>query len=90
MTPYQIFEMANNLIGDLHRLAEAIDPEYAEECADSACTNVNPINSNDKVVRHLVHTAQMINASGLLEIPDNTPCVGCRLHKHPLGYRWYI
>ena len=90
MTPTEIFELANNLIGDLHRLAEAIDPEYAEECADSGCTNVRPTSSNDKVVRHLVHTAQMINATGLLDIPKDTPCVGCLLHKHPLAYQWWI
>jgi len=90
MTPTEIFELANKVIGDLHRLAEVIDSEYAEECADSGCTNVRPTNSNDKVVRHLVHTAQMINASGLCDLRHEAPCMTCFFRRYPLNHQWYI
>ena len=90
MTPTEIAELANSIINNLYKLARQIDSEYAEECVETSCTNLKPTNTNDKIVRHLIHTGEMLNASGLLDLPENTPCVGCHFHKNPLGYRWWI
>lgn len=86
----EIAQMANHLVNALHRLAETIDPDYAEECAESSCTNEEPTHSNDKVIRHLIHTAQMINASGLCDLWHEAPCMPCFFRRHPLNHQWYI
>lgn len=90
MTLSEISELANKLVDDLHRLAGAIDPGYADECAESGCTNVTPTNPNDKVIRHLIHTAEMINASGLCDLRHEAPCITCFFRRYPLNHRWYI
>jgi len=90
MTPTEISELANHLVDSLHRLAGAIDPGYADDCADSKCTNVAPTNPNDKVIRHLIHTAEMINASGLCDLRHEAPCMTCFFRRYPLNHQWYI
>lgn len=86
----EISQMANHLVDSLHRLARAIDPDYADDCAHSKCTNVAPTDPNDKVIRHLIHTAEMINASGLCDLQHDAPCMTCFFRRYPLNHQWYI
>lgn len=90
MTASEINKLANHIVGCLHQLAGAIDSDYADECADSDCTNDDRPDSNSKVVRHLVHTASLVNASGLCDLREEYGCVACLLRKSPLLHRWYI
>ena len=89
MTNREISELANNIVDRLNELAEMIDSTYYEECADSACTNKEPLNDTFRVLRHLVATAGLINASGLCDLYNKPEWTTA----HPfvnLAYQWYI
>jgi hypothetical protein len=93
MTNNEMAELANDLVDNLHKLAEAIDPAYYEECAQSGCTNAEPLNDTFRLLRHLVATAGTINASGLCDLNDETGEILEWVICHPfmpLEYQWHI
>jgi len=93
MTNNEMAELANDIVNKLHSLAEAIDPNYYEECAGSSCTNEEPLNDTFRLLRHLVATAETINASGLCTLNNQTGEILEWVICHPfmpLQYQWYI
>ena len=89
MTNNEMADLANHIVNKLHELAEAIDPDYYEECADSACTNAEPLNDTFRVLRHLVATAGLVNASGLCDLYNQPEWE----KAHPfvnIDYQWFI
>jgi hypothetical protein len=93
MTRTEISQLANHIVDRLHELAEAIEPEYYEECAGSSCTNREGVNDTERVIRHLVATAALVNASGLCDLPTEGREILlaiCGLNVGPLTYQWYI
>ena len=59
--------VANRTVDLLGLLARIVDPVYAEECADSGCTNRPPETDAEKVVSLLSCLAQVINSSGMCD-----------------------
>lgn len=93
MTNNEMAELANHIVDKLHELGEAIDPDYYEECAGSACTNAEPLNDTFRLLRHLVATAGLVNASGLCDLNDETGEMLQWVIGHPfmpLEYQWHI
>jgi hypothetical protein len=89
MTNNEMAELANHIVNKLHELAEAIDPDYYEDCANSSCTNEEPLNDTFRVLRHLVATAGFVNASGLCDLYNKPEWA----MAHPyidIQYQWYI
>lgn len=67
MNGKEIANMANVTVDNLHKLAETIDPDYAEECAVSGCTNERRIDPNGSMVFDLIYMAIMLNVAGLCD-----------------------
>jgi hypothetical protein len=90
MNRTDITELANRIVGSLHELAEVIDPDYYEECADSGLTNGGASNDNKRIIRHLLNTSLVINASGLCEPRtegEDILLAICGLSVPPLTYQ---
>lgn len=63
---------ANTAVDLLFVIAREVDPDYAEACLDSSCTNRPPSTPQEVFVSLLAGTALAINASGLCDPSPST------------------
>jgi hypothetical protein len=67
MNGKKMADIANVTVDNLHRLAASLDEIYAEECAESGCTNERRIDPVGSMVHDMIDMAIRLNVAGMCD-----------------------